>query len=402
MLRNKLRYLLLLVIVGLLAILYDAYYLWIVFMALLALPFFIFAMLCYIYGHVRIEMLSGVHVAGKDEAIPVTMHIKNPTIFPIPYLRINATYRNLYSSNELAKVIFASVESRSSSKVICNLTSNYAGNIAINLNDYRVYDYLKLFSLKKKLDSTLKAAVLPRYYELEGIGSTHKMTVESDNHSPYKSGDDPSQVHEIREYREGDRPQRIHWKLSIKLDRLMIKEFSDPEDCLDIIFISLCLPDGSNTLYYIDSILECALSISYTFLLKRNPHYIAWYDAEEGICKRIKVEHERDFYDAVDGLLNSKPYHTDNDSLMVYLAQFSLEQYTDFIYITVGAVESQLEKLAFVRASGRQMIMLSDPELLEKIQSDENGLRKTAVELGVDFLPVDTGNVKRDLEYFLG
>jgi len=401
MLRNKLRYLLLLAIVGLLAILYDAYYLWIIFVTLLALPFFMFAMLCYIYGHIRVEMLSTVHVAGKDEPIPVTLQIKNPTIFPIPYLRINATYRNLYSSNELAKVIFASVESGSSSKIICNMSSNYAGNIVINLKSYRIYDYLKLFSLKKKLDCTLKAAVLPRYYELEAIDSTYKITVESDNYSSYKSGDDPSEVHEIREYREGDRPQRIHWKLSIKLDRLMIKEFSDPIDCLDIIFISLCFPDGANTLYHIDSILECVLSISYTFLLRRNPHYIAWYDAAGGICRRVRVEHEKDFYDAVDGLLNLKPYHTDNDSLMVYLAQFPQEQYTDFIYITGGAVVSQLEKLAYTKAIDRQMILLSEPELIEQIQSDEDGLRKTAMELGVDFLPVDIGNVKRDLELFL-
>jgi len=136
-------------------------------------------------------------------------------------------------------------------------------------------------------------------------------------------------------------------------------------------------------------------------LLRRNPHYIAWYDAAGGICRRVRVEHEKDFYDAVDGLLNLKPYHTDNDSLMVYLAQFPQEQYTDFIYITGGAVVSQLEKLAYTKAIDRQMILLSEPELIEQIQSDEDGLRKTAMELGVDFLPVDIGNVKRDLELFL-
>jgi len=47
------------------------------------------------------------------------------------------------------------------------------------------------------------------------------------------------------------------------------------------------------------------------------------------------------------------------------------------------------------------MIMLSEPELMEQIQSDENGIRRTAIELGIDFLPVDIGNIKRDLELFM-
>lgn len=401
MLRNKLRYLLLLVIMAVLAIMYDAYYLWIILITLLVLPFIVFAILCYSYRRVRVEMLTSVHVAGKDETIPVTMQITNPTIFPVPYLRINATYRNLYSSNELAKVIFASVVSSGSSKVICNLTSNHAGNIVINLDSYRIYDYLKLFSLKKRLDCILKVAILPRYYELEDIDSRYKMTVESDDHSPYKSGDDPSEVYEIREYREGDRPQRIHWKLSIKLDRLMVKEFGDPTDCLDIIFISLCLPDGADILFYIDSILECALSISYTFLLRRNPHYIAWYDAESSICRKVKVEHEKDFYEAVDGLLNLKPYQTDCDSLTAYLAQYPLERYTDFIYITGENDVKQLEKLALMKARGRQMILLGESQFLEQIRSDENGARKSAAELGIDFIPVDVDNVRNDLELFM-
>ena len=40
------------------------------------------------------------------------------------------------------------------------------------------------------------------------------MQIESDSYSTIKGGDDPSEVFAIREYREGDRLQRIHWKLS--------------------------------------------------------------------------------------------------------------------------------------------------------------------------------------------
>jgi len=379
-----------------LAIVYETYYLWIIFLTLLILPFFMFGMLCYIYGHVRVEIISTAHVVSKEENIPITLQITNPTIFPIPYLRIFATFQNSYSSNEIARVISASADAKGTSTLVLNLSSSYAGNVLIKLKGYRIYDYIKLFSIRRKLGDSLKVAVLPRYYELETAAVHNHISVESDNHSPNRSGDDPSEVYGIREYREGDRPQRIHWKLSTKVGRLMIKEFSDPINCLDVLFINLCLPDEANMLFYIDSILECALSISYTFLLRKKPHYIAWYDAENTICRRVKVENEKDFYDAVDGLLNIKAYYAEIDTLTAYSAEYPNEQYTSFSYITGKIIMTQLDELTYVKALDKNMILLG-----ELISEDEPGedIFKKAADMGIDFISVDISNAKLDLEF---
>lgn len=37
-------------------------------------------------------------------------------------------------------------------------------------------------------------------------------------------GDDPGETYDIREYRSGDSIRQIHWKLSGKLDDIMIRE----------------------------------------------------------------------------------------------------------------------------------------------------------------------------------
>jgi uncharacterized protein (DUF58 family) len=375
---------------------------WIIFMTLLILPFFMFGLLCYIYGNIKVELGSTAHVVNKEEAIPITVQMTNITIFPITNLRLYLTYHNSYSLKKFTKEINVSLDSRTSSSVVCNLLSDYAGNIEINLGSFKIYDYLKLFSMRKKLKNSLKAAVLPQYYELERETASQKRIRinESDNHSPYKSGDDPSEVFAIREYREGDRPQRIHWKLSTKVDHLMIKEFSNPIDCSDILFISLCIPEQVNVLYYIDSILECALSISYTFLLKEQPHYIAWYDQSNGMCRRIRVTQEKDLFEAVDGLLQAKSYNLDTDVLTAYLAEYPYDQYTDFIYITGGFLVSQLDNLACVKAQGTNMIYLSDLDDLIDAQHIPAELIKKANDMGINFLPVDVTNVKRDLELF--
>ena len=400
MLRNKLRYLLLLSAAGLLSILYNRYYMGIIFLTILAMPFVMFGLLSYLFGRIRAELISTAHIVAKGEAIPVTVQIYNPTLFPISNMKIYISYKNAYSKDKFTKEFYISVDGRTKAYVTFNLFSDYAGNLIITLKGIRIYDYLKLFSLKKKLKGEIKAAVLPHYYELpdDYMSNHHTNLVESDNYSPYKRGDDPSEVFAIREYREGDRLQRIHWKLSRKQGQLMIKEFSDPLNCSVLLFVNLCAPTGANVLYYLDAILECALSLSYTFLLKGQLHYFTWYDKSHGCCRRVRVGQEKDLFEAVDGLLQAMPYTETTDALTPYIAEHPNEQYTDLYYVTGEVTPAKLDLLSIIKAQARQMIYINDVDQLLSDQEMSSDLMIRTNEMGIDLWPVDVTNVKRDME----
>lgn len=400
MLRNKLRYLVLLAAVGVLSVLYNTYYMGIIFLTLIVLPFLLFGILCFTFGCVKAELVSSAHVVNKGDAIPISIFISNPAIFPISTLKIYLSYRNAYSGQRYTKDFMVSLDGRTKTSIICNLYSEYAGNMEIRLKAIRIYDYLKLFSLRRKLKGEVKAAVLPLYYELIGENTSNRRTslVESDNYSPYKSGDDPSEVFAIREYREGDRPQRIHWKLSRKLDQLMIKEFSDPMNCSILLFVNLCVPEKANTLFYVDAILECALSFSYTLLLKGQFHYLSWYDGRHGLCRRIRVAQERDLFEAVDGLLQAIPYSKSTDALSAYLAEHPNDQYTDLLFITGEAELIQLEPLNLIKAQSRQIIYVNDVDNLMEDYMISPELKSRSADIGIELWPVDVTNIRRDLE----
>lgn len=400
MLRNKLRYLLLLTAVGFLAILYNTYYTGIIFLTLIVLPFILFGLLSFIYGSVKAELVSAAHVVNKGDAIPISVLLSNPTIFPVSNLKIYLTYKNAYSSRKYSKEFNVSIDGRSKTSIICSLYSDYAGNMEISLKGIRIYDYLKLFSLKKKLKGNLKAAVLPYYYELtqDYINDRRTRIIESDYYSPNRKGDDPSEVFAIREYREGDRLQRIHWKLSRKLDQLMIKEFSDPLNCSVLLFVNLCVPEEANVLYFIDAILECALSFSYTFLLKGQVHYFSWYDEKHGLCRRIRVTAEKDLFEAVDGLLQALPYSMGTDALSAYLAEHPNDQYTDLFFITGEVSIPHLDILNVLKAQTRQLVYVSDIDNLLGIRPMPEEVRMKSSEMGIELWPVDVTNVKRDIE----
>lgn len=410
MLQNKLRYLVLVLISMFLAILYNQYFMGILFLTVVILPFVLFAILSYVYGKISLELVTLVHVANKEEDIPISIQVNNPSLFPISNIGVTISYRNTFSNqHKYYKQEFnLSIDGRSSTTATCNLKSSHAGNLDISLSKVRVYDYLKIFSLKKVNLGQIKVAVLPSYYELteDYFKNRCKMQIESDYYSAIKSGDDPSEVFTIREYREGDRPQRIHWKLSLKQDQLMIKDFSDPLNCSVVVIVDLGFPKDDNALEAIDGLLECALSLSYSFMLKGQIHYLTWYDKVQEICKRVRIVNEKDLFEAVDGLLNCLPYTQGLDMTTAYYAEYPNDQYTDLFYVTRTFTQGQLDSLLLIKAVDRQILFIDSKDNYHyENEIDDlrdlpitNDLMEKLTNTGIGLLPINSTSIKRDLE----
>lgn len=412
MLRNKIRYILILIMMGFLAILYNEYFMGILFLTIVIFPLLLFAILFYVHRRLSYEMTSVAHVLNKGEAIPISIQLHNPTIFPIDNLCITISYYNTFSNIVKKQDFFVSIDNRTTTTVTCNLKSFHTGNLVISLSKIKVFDYLKIFSLCKKDLNSVQVAILPYYYELteDFLENCSKMQIESDSYSTVKSGDDPSEVFAIRQYREGDRLQRIHWKLSLKQDQLMIKEFSEPLNCSLVVFVDIENPQGEDMLKIVDAILECALSLSFTFMLKGYIHYLAWYDKVHGECKRVRIVNEKDLFEAVDGLLNSGSYKQDNNLAAMYYAEYPNEQYTDLFYVTNKLCDQKLDSLVFINAINRQILYIDDSNSLDMYRQDNDqivmdmqittDLVSKIKEKGMGLLSINPTNIKRDLEEF--
>lgn len=408
MLRNKIKYLLLLAAVGVLSILYNQYRMGMLFLTVLTMPFLLFAILSYIYRRVTAKLDTTVHVANKGEPIPIDVRLNNPTIFPVSNLKIYITYQNSFTDKIFKKELYVSVDLRSRTKATFYVNSEYCGNLQVKLNGIRIYDYIKLFSLRRKMNEEIRIAVLPHFYEIEEDYSPNhnKSIAEGDYYSHIRGGDDPSEVFAIREYKEGDRLQRIHWKLSLKQDKLMIKEFSDPINCSVLIFTDTGIPKGEDMLMFMDAILECSLSLSRFFLLKEQFHYFAWYDRNHGTCKRLSLKQENDLYEAIDGLMQMKVTPFGEDTLKVYLAEHSMEQYTEIYYITGMVSDSNLESLSAIKSAQKHVIYVSDMDQTIRVEEGStNGLLPDEIlnksaDMGIEIIGADMKNMKETMEHF--
>ena len=113
--------------------------------------------------------------------------------------------------------------------------------IDIKINKIYVYDFTGLFCLRKKAGQTNMVLVMPHLPPIELIDKMAYVINEDEGtiYAENKPGDDPTEIFAIREYVPGDNVRKIHWKLSSKSDKLMVKDFSLPIKNNDMVIIDL-------------------------------------------------------------------------------------------------------------------------------------------------------------------
>ena len=160
-----------------------------------------------------------------------------------------------------------------SSVTIADVIPKECGMTEISLAPSKLKDSLGLFSFKvfkKRRAVTAVITVLPKIDEIpvKVSASTASYFSNTEVYSTEKSGDDPSEVFDIREYQAGDSLRAIHWKQTAKSGTLTVKEFGLPiessaaivyncnenlSDCMNFITslsLSLLEADCSHTIYF--------------------------------------------------------------------------------------------------------------------------------------------------------
>mgnify|MGYP000630122331 CR=1 FL=1 len=176
------------------------------------------------------------------------------------------------------------------------------------INEYelvkvRIYDLTGLFYVHKKIKRFADIQVLP---ELDAVAVQVSERVrryfgEAESYDDFQPGTDVSQIFDVREYRPGDRLQRIHWKLSAKSDGLLVREDSQPLACA-VVFLLDMLPQMAgkgrhmrrSREAYAETFLTIAADLVYSMMDAGCPHYVAWQEETE--IKRLRVEDEESVY----------------------------------------------------------------------------------------------------------
>lgn len=180
---------------------------------------------------------------------------------------------------------------------IAKLTINspYPGN-------YRI----KIENRFRKFSGAL--LITPETYPVEVKGGLSSLLDPDGNvYSVSKSGFDMSEVFSIREYKPGDSLKGVHWKLSNKLDSVLVREGSFPiKNSVLILMETGFNIAGEELKQKSKETVTAVLSLSEALVDEGIGHHIAWWDNENSAMAFWEVSNISELKNCLGSLLSAK------------------------------------------------------------------------------------------------
>lgn len=233
--------------------------------ALLALPALSLAVSLPAMLRVRLKLSAPARVR-RGERAELTVRVLSPGRLPVGGLRLR-----LYSHNRLTgeepyppRVY---VPAGGSQTFRVPIDTAHCGCIALAAARVRVMDHLGLFALPVRRCAPAYTTVMPVPAPPDPVPKLFGFAAHDLRPKP---GGGFSEEHELRPYREGDPIVSVHWKLSSKLDSLVVREAMEPRmrpvlltfdvagapDALDSTLDQLAWLSGRLSAYHLQHVLQ--------------------------------------------------------------------------------------------------------------------------------------------------
>ncbi|MDE5938154.1 MAG: DUF58 domain-containing protein [Lachnospiraceae bacterium] len=255
-------------------------------------------------GRIQAEIDLPSHRVGKNTDIPAGIRVLHPMRFV--GFAIDITYRwgNLFtgSTEEKREKLWAAPGKGGNLKVLLN--SRYAGLLRVSVEECRVYDLLHIFYLTYREEKASEVLVWPAFSEGEDreepCACIEGFPEENESR---KRGAEYNPDYEIREYQDGDELKSIHWKLSAKQDKTMVRErLSAGREKINVL-----LPLGEDADEN-DALMESLYGMCRQLLFKGYPIQLFWQGAEHGLRSRYIVE-QGEFENVLGEILSTNGIH---------------------------------------------------------------------------------------------
>lgn len=264
---------------------------------LMLIPIVSFVMNLYVSRFLKTELKLSINLQkGGDGAC--TISFENSTPFPVLRLYCMVQAKNQLNGERTRIPVITWVPPAKRKEEQVRLSSEYCGRIRLSLEVVKLYDCFGLIGVPCKVQTAGHVTVQPDTFEMNvslipGISSEQ----DSDTYSQLKPGYDLSETFQIREYVPGDSPKQIHWKLSGKFDKLIVRDPGLPITRNVLIFWERTGESGDKE--RIDAQAETIVTLCRNLLDQSISFTVGWNDTDRGIC----ILHEIQDMDQLVGII---------------------------------------------------------------------------------------------------
>lgn len=364
MLKNRLFYISILIIVSFIYIFTNTYYTFGLLIFVIVLPLISFIFMLISRKSVSID-LKLAPILEKDD-VTFTITFKNHSVFPIAGIITWVKMENQFMAVNTHKKIHISLGIKKTNEARLLIQNAKIGAITVSMNKVRIYDIFGLFSVKYPDSQSESTVVYPKMLDMEiHMDKPVETSGDGNRYSPDKKGMDISEIFALRDYIAGDEIRKIHWKLSSKMDKVIVRDFSLPLNYSVFLLIEL----NKSKENIMDTMIELYLSLSRVLLSEGINHNLAWYDENEENLKVHELDTFSDLEVAMAELLMSFAYDENSIALDHYMTSAYKSNEVRLIYIST---DPDIEKISEFEMSQRmKTIYIKEKDNIDKIDSIE-------------------------------
>ena len=364
MLKNRVFYVLLLAAAALIYIFTNTYYTLTLLAVCVVMPVISLVLMLIAGREIAIEL--ELPQTAEKKAASLTYRISNPGRYPVARITFQIRLENQMTGAFRERRVSATAGSRETVTAELSLQNSKVGTVVVSTNKIRVYDAFGLFVFRKSDLPDQAVIIYPDMRNVEvHMENPVENTGDGSRYSPDRPGQDVSEIFALREYVPGDEIRKIHWKLSGKTDRTMVRDFSLPLNYS--VFLLLELTRGSEEL--VDAQVEIFLALSRTLLENGISHNMGWYDAAE---ERFNVEELDDFEElelAAAGVLSSYAVEESGAALDFYSASGYRSRSSILLYVVTAPKTDKIAELEVYQRM--KTILIYEDETAAKAAAQE-------------------------------
>lgn len=176
--------------------------------------------------HVQMKVRDGGQ-EGKDYKLGISMEGTEKLCVTGYVLMELEIYNQMFERTQIMKYLIPLSDNKSEYAI--KMKAPCCGEVKFICSGIWAVDYFNLFRVPVKKFQEARMIIYPRNARInvklsrEAIGAVHE-----DVNMQSREGNDPSEMYAVREYIPGDDIRSVHWKLSSKMDQLLLKQSSDP------------------------------------------------------------------------------------------------------------------------------------------------------------------------------
>lgn len=294
-----------------------------------------------ISSHIR----SSCHV---DQNVPFEIHITKKNRIPLGRIQLKVLVENtMYGESKEQTVILCSPEKKET-QFLHMLRMDNCGCVRITVVHVKCYDLLGIFCWTKPGSAQQEILVYPAQLQLHTQLVRRPETIlAGELYDQNRKGQDVSEVSGLRGYEEGDSLGSIHWKLSSKLDDLVVREFGYPSNYNILILYDLMLFFGEKEIssQRNDAVLAFTSALSRSMIERNLEHNVG--SAAGGEMQNFPVYSLATCDQMVLNLLCRPACEGNGENSLYRFQQQDLRRnYTKIIYITPEYEESAARHLS--------------------------------------------------------